>query len=85
MITRETKKNNIFIDFLKSNTSYELKVFIKTHTGYNPEYYLFINFTTEIGCEFILKYIYTYICFVKYVINYNTFCFIVHTNSVKVN
>lgn len=52
--TRETKKTFIFIDGLKSNTSYELKVFIKTHVGYNSAHYLFTNFTTKIGCKFIL-------------------------------
>ncbi|XP_060847647.1 uncharacterized protein LOC132927184 [Rhopalosiphum padi] len=46
---KETKKNNILIENLKSNTQYELKVFIKTHVGYTPENFLFINFTTEIG------------------------------------
>ncbi|XP_025196649.1 uncharacterized protein LOC112595599 [Melanaphis sacchari] len=43
---KETKQNNILFDNLKSNTQYELKVFIKTHNGYNPEHFLFINFTT---------------------------------------
>lgn len=43
----ETKKNYIFINDLKSNNYYELKVFIKTHIGYNPEHFLFTNFTTK--------------------------------------
>ncbi|XP_016657825.1 uncharacterized protein LOC100161662 isoform X1 [Acyrthosiphon pisum] len=44
---KETKKNYIYINNLKSNNYYELKVFIKTHIGYNPEQYLFTNFTTK--------------------------------------
>ncbi|XP_060850877.1 uncharacterized protein LOC132929506 isoform X2 [Rhopalosiphum padi] len=43
----ETKKNYIYINDLHSNNYYELKVFIKTHIGYNPEYYMFTNFTTK--------------------------------------
>lgn len=51
---KETKKNYIYINDLKSNNYYELKVFIKTHIGYNPEQYLFTNFTTKSKCEFII-------------------------------
>uniref|UniRef100_A0A2H8TRV2 Tyrosine-protein kinase receptor Tie-1 n=1 Tax=Melanaphis sacchari TaxID=742174 RepID=A0A2H8TRV2_9HEMI len=43
----ETKNNYIHINDLKSNNYYEIKVFIKTHMGYNPEHYLFTNFTTK--------------------------------------
>ncbi|KAL5238474.1 hypothetical protein ACI65C_005884 [Semiaphis heraclei] len=45
----ETKQNNILFEDLKPNTTYELKVFIKTHIGYSPEHFLFINFTTKFG------------------------------------
>lgn len=51
---KETKKNYIYINDLKSNHYYELKVFIKTHIGYNPEQYLFTNFTTKSKCELII-------------------------------
>lgn len=53
--TDETKKNNIIIDNLKANTSYEMKIFIKTHIGYNPDHYLLINFKTKFGSEFNFK------------------------------
>ncbi|XP_025407449.1 uncharacterized protein LOC112681404, partial [Sipha flava] len=43
----ETKENNIYIDNLKSNTFYELNVFIKTNYGLNTEYFLAINFKTK--------------------------------------
>lgn len=43
----ETKTNSINIKKLKSNNYYEVKVFIKTHIGYNLEHYLFTNFTTK--------------------------------------
>ncbi|XP_029345336.1 uncharacterized protein LOC100160785 isoform X4 [Acyrthosiphon pisum] len=36
---RETKNNYISINELKSNTAYELKIFIKTHFGYNPDHF----------------------------------------------
>ncbi|KAE9526207.1 hypothetical protein AGLY_013838 [Aphis glycines] len=44
---KETKNNYISFNDLKSNTPYELKVFIKTHIGYNPEHFLLVNFTTK--------------------------------------
>eukprot|EP00102_Acyrthosiphon_pisum_P016610 XP_008187621.2 PREDICTED: uncharacterized protein LOC100570673 [Acyrthosiphon pisum] len=44
---RETKNNYISFNELKSNTAYELKVFIKTHFGYNPEHFLLTNFKTK--------------------------------------
>lgn len=84
VITRETKKKNILINNLKSNTSYELKVFIRTHVGFNPERYLFTNFTTEVRSEFILEHTNNkHICFVKCVKNINTFCFTVYTDRVN--
>ncbi|XP_060872331.1 uncharacterized protein LOC132946371 [Metopolophium dirhodum] len=45
---RETKNNYISFNELKSNTNYELKVFIKTHFGYNPEHFLLTNFKTKL-------------------------------------
>ncbi|XP_001948568.2 uncharacterized protein LOC100163240 [Acyrthosiphon pisum] len=45
---RETKNNYISFNELKSNTAYELKVFIKTHFGYNPEHFLLANFKTKL-------------------------------------
>lgn len=51
--TLETKQNYISFDNLKSNTVYELKVFIETLNGYNPERYLFANFTTKFESESI--------------------------------
>ncbi|XP_060872815.1 uncharacterized protein LOC132946770 [Metopolophium dirhodum] len=45
---RETKNNYITFNELKSNTAYELKVFIKTHFGYNPEHFLLTNVTTKL-------------------------------------
>ncbi|XP_060854158.1 tenascin-like isoform X2 [Rhopalosiphum padi] len=44
---RETKNTYISFNDLKSNTTYELKVFIKTHISYNPEHFLLVNFTTK--------------------------------------
>ncbi|XP_060872332.1 LOW QUALITY PROTEIN: uncharacterized protein LOC132946372 [Metopolophium dirhodum] len=46
--TRETKNNYISFNELKSNTNYELKVFIKTHFGYNPEHFLLTDFKTKL-------------------------------------
>ncbi|XP_008186132.1 uncharacterized protein LOC100169299 [Acyrthosiphon pisum] len=46
--TRETKNNYISFNELKFNTDYELKVFIKTHFGYNPEHFLLANFKTKL-------------------------------------
>eukprot|EP00102_Acyrthosiphon_pisum_P025257 XP_016662467.1 PREDICTED: uncharacterized protein LOC100570133 [Acyrthosiphon pisum] len=43
----ETKNYYIRFNKLKSNTAYELKVFIKTHFGYNPDHFLLINFKTK--------------------------------------
>ncbi|KAL4084644.1 hypothetical protein QTP88_027571 [Uroleucon formosanum] len=43
----ETKQNYLYTNKLKSNNYYEIKVFIKTHIGYNLEHYLFTNFTTK--------------------------------------
>ncbi|VVC28415.1 Hypothetical protein CINCED_3A016464 [Cinara cedri] len=40
---RETKENHILFDDLNLNSSYELKVFIQTNVGYNPEHFLFIK------------------------------------------
>lgn len=51
--TKETKINYISFNGLKSNTSYELRVFIKTHVGYNPDYYLSKNFETKPRSEFL--------------------------------
>lgn len=63
----ETKQNYLYTNKLKSNNDYEIKVFIKTHIGYNLEHYLFTNFTTKTRCEFIVIMIYYilyyYICF----------------------
>ncbi|CAI6359203.1 unnamed protein product [Macrosiphum euphorbiae] len=44
---RETKNNYVSFNELKSNTTYELKVFIKTHFGYNPDHFLLTNFKTK--------------------------------------
>ncbi|CAI6352820.1 unnamed protein product [Macrosiphum euphorbiae] len=44
---RETKNNYVSFNELKSNTAYELKVFIKTHFGYNPDHFLLTNFKTK--------------------------------------
>ncbi|XP_060843558.1 uncharacterized protein LOC132923516 isoform X2 [Rhopalosiphum padi] len=46
---RETKNNYISFNDLKANSTYELKVFIKTHIGYNPEHFLLVNFMTKFG------------------------------------
>jgi len=70
----ETKKNYIYINDLKSNNYYELKVFIKTHIGYNPEHFLFTNFTTKTRCELII--IINYLLFIYKPIN---ICF--YTNA----
>lgn len=43
----ETKRNSFTFDTLKTNTTYEMKVFIKTNIGYNPEHFLLISFTTK--------------------------------------
>lgn len=58
----ETKQNYLYTNKLKSNNYYEIKVFIKTHIGYNLEHYLFTNFTTKTRCEFIviMNYLVTY-------------------------
>ncbi|XP_029345320.1 neural cell adhesion molecule L1 isoform X2 [Acyrthosiphon pisum] len=45
---RETKNNYISFNDLKTNTTYELKVFIKTHFGYNLEHFLLTNFKTKL-------------------------------------
>ncbi|XP_008188160.2 uncharacterized protein LOC100568743 [Acyrthosiphon pisum] len=45
---RETKNSYIGFKELRSNTDYELKIFIKTHFGYNPEYFLLANFKTKL-------------------------------------
>ncbi|KAL4085361.1 hypothetical protein QTP88_027220 [Uroleucon formosanum] len=45
---RETKNNYISFNDLRSNTAYELKVFVKTHFSYNSEHFLFTNFTTKV-------------------------------------
>ncbi|VVC28416.1 Fibronectin type III,EGF-like, conserved site,Immunoglobulin-like fold [Cinara cedri] len=42
--TMETKKTKICFDNLNQNTSYEMKVFIKTHFGFNPDTFLKFNF-----------------------------------------
>ncbi|XP_060843561.1 uncharacterized protein LOC132923516 isoform X3 [Rhopalosiphum padi] len=44
---RNTENNYIFFNDLKSGTAYELKVFIKTNIGYNPEHFLHVKFTTK--------------------------------------
>lgn len=47
----ETELNHFTFDQLKSNTSYELKVFIQTHVGYNVNHSLITNFTTKTKSE----------------------------------
>ncbi|VVC38854.1 Fibronectin type III,EGF-like, conserved site,Immunoglobulin-like fold,EGF-like domain [Cinara cedri] len=47
-IELKTKQNIISFDNLNSNTTYEMKVFIKTHVGYNPEQFFRVNFTTKL-------------------------------------
>ncbi|CAI6354595.1 unnamed protein product [Macrosiphum euphorbiae] len=48
-ILQITETKNYYISFneLKPNTAYELKVFIKTHFGYNPDHFLLTNFKTK--------------------------------------
>lgn len=46
---KETKQNNILFENHKPNSTFELKVYIKTHIGYSSQHFLFINFTAIVG------------------------------------
>lgn len=43
----EAKQNHIKLSNLKSNTNYEIRIFVNNNDGYNPERYLFVNFKTK--------------------------------------
>lgn len=44
---RETKQNHINLNNLKSNTNYEVRIFVHNTDEYNPERYLFVDFKTK--------------------------------------
>lgn len=43
----ETRENSIYFDGLRSNTVYELKVFIRTQKDFNVRRFLLVGFTTK--------------------------------------
>lgn len=53
-IIKETKQKYFCFDDLRSNTKYEVKIFIYNNIGYNSEQFLLINFRTKFGCSLII-------------------------------
>jgi len=50
-VANSTKQNTVNYDDLKSDTNYELQVFVLTNHGYNSNEGLFIPFKTKSKCK----------------------------------
>lgn len=67
-IIKETKQKYFCFDDLRSNTKYEVKIFIYNNIGYNSEQFLLINFRTKFGCSLII--IFLFLCYLHFINSY---------------